>query len=280
MSNIPVNPGVNMSTLKSRILNPALTSFYSVDIVPPSNLLTQINSELGLDYDKELFELTCIEASLPGSQLATIDIDNDYMGVSQKNIYRRMYDNSIDLTFLVTKDSNYQQIRFFEMWMKYASGEDIIGRMDGPDFYTRIRYPTDYKSEIRIAKYERDLGSKTNSGTKEFLGYYFVDAFPLSISSMPISYDASDTLKSTVSISYSRYYIKREVYSTELSQPQTDRPPTPGAPGVGGEEQSNSWRYSQQQLEDSRVQARENSLRQAALNRDNATSPRRSVRNF
>ena len=275
MSNIPVNPGVNMSTLKSRILNPALTSFYSVDIVPPSNLLSQINSELGLDYDKELFELTCIEASLPGSQLATIDIDNDYMGVSQKNIYRRMYDNSIDLTFLVTKDSNYQQIRFFEMWMKYASGEDIIGRMDGPDFYTRIRYPTDYKSEIRIAKYERDLGSKVTSGSKEFLGYYFTEAFPLSISSMPISYDASDTLKATVSISYSRYYVKREVYSTELSQPQTDRPSTPG---VDGEEQSNSWRYSQQQLEDARKQARENSLRQSAQNRDAASAPRGSIR--
>jgi len=277
MSNIPVNPGVNMSTLKSKILNPALTSFYTVDVVEPPNLKSLINSELGIDYDRELFEMTCIEASLPGSQLATIDIDNDYMGVSQKNIYRRMYDNSIDLTFLVTRDSNYQQIRFFEMWMKYASGEDVIGRMDGPDFYTRIRYPTDYKSEIRIAKYEKDLGSKTNPGTKEFLGYYFVDAFPISISSMPISYDASDTLKATVSISYSRYYIKREQYSTELSQPQSDRP---SPPRVDGEEQSNSWRYSQQQLEDARVQARENSLRQSSLNRQGATTPRVNRRNL
>lgn len=274
MSNIPVNPGVNMSTLKSRILNPALTSFYSVDIVPPSDLLSKINSELGLDYDKELFELTCIEASLPGSQLATIEIDNDYMGVSQKNIYRRMYDTSIDLTFLVTKDSNYQQIRFFEMWMKYASGEDIIGRMDGPDFYTRIRYPEDYKSEIKIAKYEKDLGSQLNTGSTEFLAYYFVDAFPISISSMPISYDASDILKVTTSISYSRYYIKREQYSVRVTPPSTDRPTTPG---VDQEAQSNSWRYSEKYLSDAQEQAKQETLNR--LNRDSSSAPRRgSVR--
>ena len=37
--------------------------------------------------------------------------------------------------------------------------------------------------------------------------YRFINAFPISINSMPVSYDQSDLLKCTVSFTYSRYVI-------------------------------------------------------------------------
>ena len=40
------------------------------------------------------------------------------------------------------------------------------------------------------------------------LTYTFIDAFPRAISSMPVTYDASDLLKCTVSFSYTRYSAK------------------------------------------------------------------------
>ena len=41
------------------------------------------------------------------------------------------------------------------------------------------------------------------------LTYTFIDAFPKTISSMPVTYDASDLLKCSVSFNYTRYSAKR-----------------------------------------------------------------------
>ena len=71
-----INPGVQMSKLKSRILNPAMTSVYSVLMNQPA---------FGMRQDRELFELTCIEASLPGSSLATVETSRDYLGIVEKH---------------------------------------------------------------------------------------------------------------------------------------------------------------------------------------------------
>ena len=40
-------------------------------------------------------------ASLPGSNLATIDVNNDRTGVTEKHVHRRVFDDRIDLTFYV-----------------------------------------------------------------------------------------------------------------------------------------------------------------------------------
>lgn len=274
MANIPVNPGVNMDVLKSRILNPSLTSFYSVIInTPKDELLKYIESDSGIKFEKDLFELTCIETSLPGSSLATLDAKDDYMGITQKHVYRRMYDESIDLTFLVTKDSGYHQIKFFESWIKYASGEDSVD-VQQKNFYSRVRYPDDYISEFSISKYERDLGS-SNSSAKSFMAYIFRDAYPKSINSMPISYDASEALKVTVSFYYSRYFISNQQYIKQVS-PQTtgsNQNTTSNDFNIPVTRQS-TFRYSQEELNNFREQARLDVIRRTTNNTSNGGSRR------
>jgi hypothetical protein len=216
---IPVNAGVKMSKLKSRILNPSLTSVYTVYMPKPKDeLLNFMSADLGISFDSEIFELTCVDASLPGSSVATLENSGDYMGITQKMAYRRMYDDTIDFTFLVTQDSRYLQIRFFESWIRYIVGEsEATGngiRNDG--FYSRVRYPSQYQSsEIQIAKYEKSLGSGNDSISPAII-YKFVNAFPKSISSIPVSYEASDLLKVTVSLSYDRYYVTQESFLQDL----------------------------------------------------------------
>ena len=61
-------------------------------------------------------------------------------------------------------------------------------------------------------KFERDYN---NNG--KFLQYRFLKAYPISITSMPISYDASQLLKCTVSFTYTRYIVTRE--SGQVSGP-------------------------------------------------------------
>ena len=67
---------------------------------------------------------------------------------------------------------------------------------------------------FKVTKFERNYQNS--------LTYSFVRAFPVSISSMPLTYDASALLKITVSMSYIRYYLGRGITPTVPSQP----PPT------------------------------------------------------
>ena len=56
---------------------------------------------------------------------------------------------------------------------------------------------------LSITKFERSHGS--------YLRYNFVKSFPIAVNSMPVSYDASNLLKCTVSMSYLRYYINEAI---------------------------------------------------------------------
>ena len=50
-----------------------------------------------------------VKHTLPGSSLTTHEVNNDYHGVTEKMSYRRMYDDTIGLTFYV--DRNYKVIK-------------------------------------------------------------------------------------------------------------------------------------------------------------------------
>ena len=210
-----------INQLKTKFLKPALTSHYEVDI-PLGSLPAGVKSIVGT-LDQADLNLSCMETSLPGSSLATFEVKNDYTGVTERLAHRRMYDDRIDFTFLVDAEK-YFAIRIFEKWMRYIAGEDA-DRQDGEteittkgvNYHYRIRYPgtgsdtTGYRCTdgLKITKFEKDM---RNSLTYEFIG-----AYPISISSMPVSYEASSLLKCTVSMSYLRYVM------TELINPE----PTP-----------------------------------------------------
>jgi len=198
----------SLSDIKSKLLRPALTSHFEVEIpIPPI-----LGNILGPQQDR--LNLMCSEASLPGSQLTTLELNNDRTGVTEKHAYRRMYDDRIDLTFYVDAES-YLPIRFFEMWMRSIVNEDNAEETpEAKNYFYRVKYPDEYISDqgLIVRKFERDYRSQ--------LTYEFVRSFPLSISSMPVSYDSSSLLKCTVSMSYIRYIIK-ELPSRTPEQPRT-----------------------------------------------------------
>lgn len=196
----------NVSEIKQKLLHPAQTSVYSVDILTN----TTVNNFLGVSIgtNKESFNLSCCEASLPGSSLATHEASNDYHGSTEKMVYRRIYDDTIDLTFYV--DYTYLTLKYFLGWMSFIVGEGSY--FDQDDFtsnstFHRMTYPNSYKTNITILKFEKDISSKSR---KYSLGYEFVGAFPINLTSIPVSYEQSDLLKVNVSFAYQRYVIKRE----------------------------------------------------------------------
>ena len=77
------------------------------------------------------------------------------------------------------------------------------------EFHYRMKFPAKYKGGLEITKFEKNLFSQDPvRGRTRPLTYTFIDAFPRAISSMPVSYEASDLLKCTVSFSYTRYSAK------------------------------------------------------------------------
>ena len=205
-----------LSNLKASILKPALTSHFQCWFNPPQSVINwtdehRIKAGLGSGYkdNAEFYSLSCSEASLPGSSLATHELNNDFTGVTERHVYRRQYDNSADFTFYV--DHDYDIIFFFENWMSYIVDEQYTGRdgsqnqgIENSNFYYRVNYPgtgnKGYKTTIFLKKFERDYSGRV-------LQYRFLNAYPISIASMPVSYEASQLLKCTVSFNYSRYVV-------------------------------------------------------------------------
>ena len=83
----------SVSKIKSDLLRPATTSIFEVEIPVP-------NTGSGLQTNDKL-NLMCTEASLPGSSLATMEINNDFVGVTERYAHRRIFDQRIDFTFFV-----------------------------------------------------------------------------------------------------------------------------------------------------------------------------------
>lgn len=226
MAGAPIKP-YKMSEIKSKLLQPALTSHYICEFFPPplvQEFLQQRDSAgfkggKYLGETQELIRLSCSDASLPGSTLMTNEINNDYTGVTERHAYRRAYDDRADFTFIV--DRNYFVIDFFENWISYVAGENLLSNQDIPSrvpqinktYNYRVNFPDQYMTEnLFITKFERDYSDRRidpRNLVNRPLTYQFINAYPISINSMPVSYESSQLLKCTVSFTYSRYVLSR-----------------------------------------------------------------------
>ena len=203
---------LTLSDIKSRLLNVSQSSLYRLTLSVPQAVRNKLSLS-SVDYDN--ISLLCCEAALPGSSLTTHDVTNDYHGVTEKMAYRRMYDETIGLTFYV--DRNYKVIELIEGWMDYITGIDNKRTYKDPYASYRMSYPTTYKNNIFLTKFEKDQFTREFSSTRgsttttrSVLDYTFVQAFPLSLTAIPISYEESQVLKCSVSFNFIRYVMERK----------------------------------------------------------------------
>ena len=180
----------SVAEIKSALLRPSLTSKFSVSIKTPE--------ALGNSLTSDEFNMSCSEASLPGVSLNTQEITGDRHGVTERNAYRRMYDDRLDLTFYV-EGEKYSQIRYFEKWINFIVGDDTINDRASEIYDYKVKYPEEYKTGMTVTKFEKDHGLS--------LQYSFIAAYPIAINSMPLSYSSTDLLKCTVSMTYLRYIV-------------------------------------------------------------------------
>jgi hypothetical protein len=239
----------SMSDIKNKLMRPATTSHFECSFTPPASVASFMSARADAGAGVKLssgvidkINLSCYDASLPGSSLQTGTLTDSYTGVTENYAYRRAYDNRADFTFYVdhldnatNNSQNYTVILFFENWISYIVGEKISGPTQndpGPglknlNYFYRVNFPEQYLAQaITINKFEKDYAGR-------YLSYEFINAYPISIASMPVSYESSQLLKCTVSFSYQRYQVTNKAHSSTRSNnltvtnSQTTPPNTP-----------------------------------------------------
>ena len=191
--------------IANRLMGPlAQTNHFLVTI---SSLTPEVETYLqsftnASDFRRFLAErggILCSDASLPTTSYATAEVKDNFMGIPQQFAHTRIY-TDIDFTFYV--DEKYTLLKIFEGWMEYiSSGANSLMEQQTKSFYRRMRYPDSYKcNTLYINKFEKDF--------KRTMRYQFINAFPKSMSSVPVSYGAAEILKVTVSFNYDRYIVR------------------------------------------------------------------------
>ena len=209
--------------LRNTILSPSLTPYFEVQFPVPS-FLSNLNSGATSPYN--YLTLLCTEAVLPGNNLITFNVDNDYTGVTEKMPHRKVYDQQLQLTFYVNAEEDaYYPIRFFESYIAYIAGEDpsdasSLDKLRNQNYFYRMSYPDEYMIDgLLIKKFEKGgefappTKDKVNPVDKQ-LTYEFIRSYPTAINSMPLSYGSVDVLKCTVTYSYIRY-VQHNTFKTD-----------------------------------------------------------------
>ena len=196
----------SISQVKAQLLNPATTSHFQVSVSFQCREFSRFIQEVGLNLDQGRLNILCSDTSLPGSSFATADITNNIPGVRERHVYRRTYDESINLSFYCDADQ-YLPIRFFESWMNYISNTTSTdgNNIEDPNYNYRVKFPEDYFGSLEITKFEKNLDERRKT---KILTYKFVNCFPLAVNSMVVSYETSQLLKCTVGMAYTRYFIE------------------------------------------------------------------------
>ena len=90
----------SIDDIKSSLLRPSLTSHFYVEFALPGaqGSTSEFNQKLqsnGISFSttQDTLNLLCSEASLPGSSLATLEINNDRSGVTERHAHRRFFDD-------------------------------------------------------------------------------------------------------------------------------------------------------------------------------------------
>lgn len=156
-------------------------------------------------------KVLCEEISLPGVSSATGQGRGIYQGVNFKYAHTKLY-NDLSVSFLC--DIDYTPLRFFEKWFHYVYEDDNINLSednilsDNRSYTTKYYY--DYCMNMIIVKDEDKNGKRDVDGNKtnKSAAYTLVNAFPTSISSIPLNTGASQIVRFTVNLTYERWSMK------------------------------------------------------------------------
>jgi len=143
----------------------------------------------------ETFSILCKSASLPASNVSSIDVP--FRGRIFKVAGERTFD---PWTITVINDENFAIRRVMEDWMNYIAQYADGSGATTPTDYMVDAYVTQLRrtpSNVRVTSGEGGglAGQGQDTGSKNDVIYKFNSIFPTSISAIDLSYDSADTIE-------------------------------------------------------------------------------------
>lgn len=223
MARTPTSPYKNLWFSTDELISkfkPSLSNIF--DIYIRKSFGTVINEDINF---------LAYEAVLPGSSYELGQVYGDRQGRIEPYPTRRVYP-PVDVSFYI--DYDYKVLEFFEKWK--ASISPNIGAINNS--YVKFNYPTTYKTDIIITKFERLFREPSQRLSKNgvygppktYVEYTLRNAFPVNLISVPVSYEGTNVLRTTITFNYDVYNFRR------VSDPKgTDEGGTTGSNGPGGD---------------------------------------------
>ena len=148
-------------------------------------VLTNLPTNVAVNWDADIFQFMCKAASLPAQNIANIDIP--FRG----RIFKVAGDRTIDTwTITVINDEDFRFRNAFENWtQQIANLDDNMGTTD----------PSAYMVDAKVYQLGRgsEKSSQNNGGSENVVlkEYEFQNIFPTNVSAIDLSYDTGDTIE-------------------------------------------------------------------------------------
>jgi len=197
------------------LANPALNNQYTVSLDLSTGVAgtSDLNSWLtgcGVfdGHPPSRYNFMCSETMIPGMTLDPFMETGTRQGIKEFFPKAR---NFTDMAMQFYVSSDYQSLRLFQEWINFinpvynSQGKTLnAGSPSGdPEIDTagffRQRYPVTFKRNISLTKFERN--------EQEAITFQFLNAFPIDIASVPLTYDQGQILQVQVSFKYDRYFV-------------------------------------------------------------------------
>ena len=182
-----------ISEFKSRLLGGgARPNLFEVE-------LTTLPTSVALPWQAERFGFLCKAAQMPAQTIANIDVP--FRG----RIFKVAGDRTIEnWTITVINDEDFLFRNAFEEWtQQIANLDDNMGSTS----------PSSYMVNAKVYQLGRGstIASQNNGGDSNVVlkEYEFIDIFPVSVGSIDLSYDSTDTIEEyTVEFAVQSYRVK------------------------------------------------------------------------
>lgn len=196
------------------------------------SLSNYFNVNIGATFDgintteENSIDFLAYEAVLPGTSYETTQVFGDRQGITETFANKRVYP-PVDVSFYI--DHNYNVLRFFEDWMASMNpNKGVVGNSYQKFYYPKNNSITSgYKKEVTIYKFERNFREPSQrlveggvySMPPNRCSYVLRNAYPTNLISVPLSYDGSNILRTTVTFNYDVYAFFKYGETGEINPP-------------------------------------------------------------
>ena len=182
-----------ISDFKSRLLGGgARPNLFEVE-------LTTLPTSVALPWQAERFGFLCKAAQMPAQTIANIDVP--FRG----RIFKVAGDRTIEnWSITIINDEDFLFRNAFEEWtQQIANLDDNMGSTNPASYMVNAKV---YQLGRGSTQASQNNGGDSNVVLKE---YEFIDIFPVSVGSIDLSYDSTDTIEEyTVQFAVQSYRVK------------------------------------------------------------------------